>query len=142
MKIIRVVLGVATAIVVFASCPLVFAADKGFKSPSGNIRCVLTSSDEYEISEPVLACSMNKVDHETFGKCGDFGARNFLLFASAGSPGMDCGMAKSLDELPMLNYGSSWSAAGFKCLSKKTGINCQNSHGDGFNLSKTEQRVF
>ena len=142
MRTTRVVFGLVAAISVFTSFPMVFAADKGFKSPSGNIHCALTSSDEYETSEPVLACSMNKVDRETFGECGNFGARNFWLFASAGTPEMDCGGAKSLGGLPTLEYGSSWSAAGFTCLSEKTGVSCQNSHGNGFSLSKAEQRAF
>ena len=118
------------------------AGSPAFKSPSGNIACGLSTSDEFGESDVVLICTIEEVTVESFGGCGNFGRRYFVMFASQSKTSMTCGGSQIRGSLPVLQYGRSWSNEGFTCLSEKTGVTCQNGEGNGFSLSKAVQRIF
>jgi hypothetical protein len=43
---------------------------------------------------------------------------------------------------PVLHYGRTWTARGFRCESRRTGLTCRNSSGHGFFLHGKTERIF
>jgi hypothetical protein len=113
-----------------------------FVTPSGNIHCALIGG-----APPALRCEIRSMlrplpSQPYAGYCKfDWGA-GFLL-SQQGQPKVLCisdtiGAADN----QVLYYGSTWRHSGFKCLSKKNGLRCNNSHGKGFLLNRYRWYTF
>lgn len=107
-----------------------------FRSPSGNIHCVLDGNAAVcEISE--LKPSYRRpasceFDYGQTFAVGEVGAGQVLCVSdSIKVPGSD-----------VLRYGEFVTGVGISCQSREDGMLCTNSDGGGFHISRIRQRVF
>jgi hypothetical protein len=45
-------------------------------------------------------------------------------------------------DVPTLGYGHTWKQGPLSCITRSSGLTCQNRDGHGFELSRERQRVF
>lgn len=110
----------------------------GFKSPTGNIFCL--------IFESTLRCDLlqNDATLPTRPKdCElDWGNAFGVGPQNQKAQRVCAGDTVANPEYPVLNYGKSISKAGFTCRSERTGMTCKNKFGRGFFLSHQKQTLF
>jgi len=125
---------IAAAVVttVLVAAPAASADFEFFKSPSGNIYCVISGLQarcdikqrEWEVPEPPSACDFDYGPGVSVGRSGKAGfvcASDSVFSADAAA----------------LPYGESISKGRFRCVSKQTKMKCVNERNDrGFKLSK------
>ena len=112
-----------------------------FRSPSGNIRCVVTDEGD----RPFAECSLDALDRSFTdapeGCDGAWGDR-FRVYATG--PGRvechDGGAGET--EARVLPYGVAVRLAGITCASDRTGVTCTNADGGGFSVRRAEQSIF
>jgi hypothetical protein len=111
-----------------------------FRSPTGNINCMLVSGDwngarcdlfQLTMSYPVRPrdCDLD------WGHAFEVGATGQGGPACVGDTVADPGAV-------VLDYGKSLSLGGVTCTSASTGMTCTNRQGHGFTVAKARQRVF
>ena len=112
-----------------------------FRSPSGNINCVLGTGDDAYVrcdiaeftpsfSRPPAECDLDWGDSfeiTVTGRKGALGCHGDTAFS---------------EESFTLGYDDVLIFGGFACTSERTGMSCINERGHGFEISKTKQRVF
>lgn len=112
-----------------------------FRSPSGNINCVLGTGDDAFVrcdisgftpsfSQPPAGCDLDWGDSfeiSATGRKGVLGCHGDTAFS---------------EDSFTLGYDDALIFAGFACRSEKTGMSCTNERGHGFEISKAKQRVF
>jgi len=111
-----------------------------FITPSGNIYCALVGEDKNTLRCEIRT-KLNPIPPQPYrGYCEfDWGA-GFLL-PKYGKAEVLC-ISDTIDGSNyLLSYGSTWTNAGFKCLSQKIGLTCTNSTGQGFFLSRERWNV-
>lgn len=103
----------------------------GFVLPSGNIGCVYTPEGGTEVYQPAdggpeLSCDRvaPRYVRATLSRNGAA-----TLFQDVGDQG--CCSAGSV-----LDYGETWTAGPFSCLSTRTGLSCERNDGHSFFLSR------
>ena len=118
----------------------------GFKTPSGNIHCML---DDFELSEgrPVsLRCDVMQTEGklpEAPSWCDLEWGRAFSIGQLSDRAEMVCaGDSVYSDGWLVLEYGGTWERYGITCVSDKTGLTCTNPRGHGFLLSRAKQKLF
>ena len=100
---------------------------QGFKTPSGNIACVIRGISPVSGDPGSLDCYVRK-DGAVWSLPAYFGPiKRFKAKVSAAG-------------LPVLRYGGSWQFV-VKCTLRRSGLTCRN-WKNGFFLSDTVQRVF
>lgn len=112
---------------------------KSFRSPSGNIGCVL--------SEGGTRCDIRKRDwsppprpakcpHQVdYGQGLEVDRLGQAEFVCAGDTALDPGASA-------LSYGTASEVGGSECISRKNGVTCVNQAGHGFFLSVQSYQVF
>lgn len=112
-----------------------------FTMPSQNIYCALIS-EEKKLLRCEIQSRLNPLPPQPYrGYCEfDWGA-GFLL-PQESKPEILCISDTIGKSNYILSYGKTWSNSGFKCVSKRTGLTCNNSNGHGFFLSRNKWNVF
>ena len=107
-----------------------------FITPSGNIGCIYIPAGGTEVyaspdGRAELQCDRVEPDYVTV-ILGEKGKAKRI-----GDPGEQacCAITQELD------YGNSWSAGPFTCLSAKSGLTCSSDAGHGFFISKAKITV-
>ena len=136
----RIVMLAAVALALAPASAL--AALKSFHTPSGNIGCVGDNlSGTYE-----FRCDIGqhtwKVTHFTGRKCPLERGDSLGLTGARGKTYWVCHGDTALHQGPVLRYGVSWSFGPFSCVSRITGLTCQNLANHGFFLSRAKYRIF
>lgn len=114
-------------------------AQEGFRSPSGNIHCMLEDRS-------TLRCDLlefNSAPPPKPASCdGDWGQA--FVITHDGQSGQRICYSDTVvnDQWPVLAYGSSWQGPGFACQSDVDGMTCVNTHRHGFILSRGSQKLF
>ena len=115
------------------------ATTESFILPSGNIYCALV-----EAKQDALRCEirsmLNPIPPQP-DNCEFDWAVGFLL-SQNGKPEILCVSDTIGGSDYTLSYGSTWTNAGFECLSQTTGLTCKNSTGQGFFLSREKWNAF
>jgi hypothetical protein len=110
----------------------------GFKTPPNNVYCVL--------EESWLRCDMKQTTRPTRARppgCSLEWGDAFVIEPDSQLGYRLChGDTVADDALPALSYGSTWNQGGYSCKAEHTGLTCMNSIGDGFSLSRNNQKVF
>jgi hypothetical protein len=104
-------------------------SDWGFMTPSQNIAC-----NSGPRSERTLSCAV-------FSESTTKGQKVWELRES-GRPTAAVVMGNMGTDIPTLDYGRAWKRGHLSCVSRSTGLTCQNREGHGFELSRERQRVF
>jgi Family of unknown function (DUF6636) len=100
-------------------------SDWGFQTPSRNIFCNSGPDGTNELS-----CV---VDSE---------GQSVWTLRSVGMPTKARMEGNIGTEVATLSYGRTWSRGTLSCVSRSTGLTCQNQVGHGFELSRERQRMF
>jgi hypothetical protein len=117
----------------------------GFKTPSGNIFCVI--EDPYDNqSSTDLRCDIIEMTSRPARRPNDCPLEwgDAFSISQNGSIGVRICHGDTVrdDSMMALPYGATWRQRGFSCKSESTGLTCFNSKGHGFMLSRAVQRVF
>jgi len=120
----------------------------GFKSPSGNIKCL------YNPSPPAfLWCSIGKANYAkkmtTYCAQPSIGVdwAGFTL-GKKGKGSIECSGGTLYDPTTQhpryvtLPYGKTWRHGVFTCMSRTTGVTCRNPAGHGLFVSRESYRLF
>jgi hypothetical protein len=138
-------------LLVCASC-LVFAATAssatrlpGFRSPSGNIACLL-------VSGPTLRCD---IGHSNYSKtlqtqCMSRASIDWHGFelgrttkgAVTCSGGILYNPGTQSPAYVKLSYGKNWRQGAFTCQSRRDGVTCRNASGHGLFISRQSWRTW
>lgn len=107
-----------------------------FNMPSGNVGCVFTQkggSDVYmpEDGGPELQCDRREPKYIRVFLHKSGKAERYENVGDVGCCGAD----------NILRYGNSWSHAGYRCVSTKTGLTCTRGKS-GFFLSRSKTTVY
>src|SRR3954453_14846879 len=112
-----------------------------FRSPSGNIGCIVGTS--YGARCDIRTKDWSKGPRPAnCSKQVDWGQG--LVVGKSGKGHLVCAGDTALDpEAKILDYSESRTVGRFKCTSKTTGMTCKNTrNGHGFVLSKQRYRLF
>ena len=106
-----------------------------FRTPSGNIGCVWSSSDPAELRCDIRSRLRNPKPTKPHGCDLDWG--DSLFMSPSGRARLTChGDTAIIPNSRKLAYGTTWRHGGFVCASKKIGLRCHNKAGHGFFLSR------
>jgi hypothetical protein len=114
-----------------------------FRTPSGNIHCMLIEGDEGMLVD----CEMREISNFTLKQkrpadC-DLDWGNRFSLAAEGKPLMGCyGDTVQDPSSRVLDYGQSIGNELLNCVSRQSGLTCENQSGHGFLLSKAKQRFY
>jgi hypothetical protein len=113
-----------------------FGRQEEFVLPSGNIGCIYTPEGGTEVYQPAdggpeLSCDRvtPRYVRATLGRSGAA-----VLLKDVGDQG--CCSAGSV-----LDYGQTWTAGPFSCLSTRTGLSCERNDGHSLFLSRRRLNV-
>lgn len=110
-----------------------------FRSPTGNIACMITNDGYAE-----ARCDLRDFSPSFRRPSGcdlDWGHAFAVGPAGPGMP-LCAGDTVAMPGAPVLNYGGSVSLGGFTCASERSGMTCVNLQGHGFSVARARQRVF
>jgi len=117
--------------------PVVASAQDGFQLPSRNIFC--------EVEEGALRCDLvdftfarppRPKDCDTdWGHAYSIGPRGTSRVLCAGDTVVNRGAR-------VLRYGARWDGVGVTCHAERTGLNCINADGHGFEISRNRLNRF
>ncbi|HXW64499.1 MAG TPA: DUF6636 domain-containing protein [Burkholderiaceae bacterium] len=121
------------------------SAETGFKTPSGNIYCVIEPPvDNHSVSD--LRCDIMQMTSKAPPapkNCPLSWGDAFAITQDGNLAIRVChGDTVKNDELMVLAYGTQWHQGGYSCGSETTGLTCTNAKGHGFSLSKAVQKLF
>jgi hypothetical protein len=113
-----------------------------FITPSGNISCALIGEDEPDLRCEIRSMLKPLPPQPYIGYCEfDWGAG--LLLRQQGKSKILCiSDTIASNDNHVLAYGEIWRHSGFKCLSRKTGLTCQNAQKRGFFLNRNKWYTF
>jgi hypothetical protein len=104
------------------------AGVQAFRSPSGNITCVMSTE-----AGGFAQCELRKRPH----------GGGFMIPRRGGVSRYDVGYDDLADQRFTLSYGRAARSGPFSCLSRRSGMRCVNSQTrHGFDISLQHQRVF
>jgi hypothetical protein len=131
-------------VVLLASAPALADVDS-FKTPSGNIAC--NGGVDYDVPSDIEctifersgppAMPLHAGCNEALGHQFSMRERGVVKVA-CGQPGLRA--ATSGDNV--IQYGETAKFGGIVCRSSKSGLECRNTDGHGFSLSRQRQSVF
>jgi hypothetical protein len=102
-------------------------------TPSGNIRCADTGA--------MLKCTIKEFDFPS--ECGDGGMPLITMDVIDPPTAQSCAgqSLEGFDPQPV-EYGEVVEVGLFSCSAESTGLNCENSEGHGFDLSRAQMRLY
>ncbi len=108
-----------------------FGQQEEFVLPSGNIGCIYTPEGGTQVYQPAdggpeLACDRVEPHY----------VRATLSRKGAATLAKNVGDPSCCSAGPVLDYGQTWTAGPFSCLSTRTGLSCERSDGHSFFLSR------
>jgi len=111
-----------------------------FKSPSGNIACMIFAGGGYSAARCDIAQATPSFRRPAdcdldWGHAFEVGASGSGYPVCAGDTVFEPGA-------PVLGYGRYVTLGGFTCTSERTGMTCVNAMGHGFSVARAAQRVF
>ncbi len=114
----------------------------GFRSPTGNIGCYLST---YDAMTPMLRCDVRGglvplPPNPLVEKECEWGAG--YRMNPTGRPRVVCAGDTALLAPNVLPYGARWTSNGITCDSERTGMRCENRSHHGFTLAKGEAHAF
>jgi hypothetical protein len=128
-----------TAILISTSS---LAQTTGFQTPTGNIYCELVGEAQDNL-RCEIGSLLNPIPRQPYRGFCEFDWGGGFLLSEAGKPHILCISDTIRDrDKYVLPYGRSWSNSGFTCVSRRTGLTCSNTTGNGFFLSRERWRVF
>ena len=134
---------IAMAVLTAFTSPALADGLTPFRTPSGNIHCMLIEGDEGMLVD----CEMRDIAKFTLPlkrptDCDlDWGSR--FTLAAEGNPQMVChGDTVQDPSSRVLDYGQSIGSELLNCMSRQSGLTCENQSGHGFMLSKAKQRFY
>lgn len=149
----RVASALALCCVCLGSAATVDAATTipGFRSPSGNISCLLIPSSR---SSSMLLCDLARADYSARLQAHCLGPNGggvdwhgFTLTATR-KGALNCSggiLYNPTTERPSyvtLPYGASWHRGAFTCSSRTTGVTCRSRAGHGLFVSRQSWRLW
>ena len=112
-----------------------------FRSPSGNINCVLATGD-YAAVRCDIAQFTPSFNRRPDGCDLDWGD-SFEITLTGRTGVLGChGDTVITPDAFTLEYDDALESGGFSCISRTTGMTCTNPRGHGFTVSKAAQRLF
>jgi hypothetical protein len=111
-----------------------------FETPSGRIGCAATTDPTTLRCDTAFPTSFSKSDR----KCefGDYG-QAFLIEPEGEANAICAGdTVLSANDSRTIGYGQTWLLGPYRCVSRKSGLTCENGEGHGVELSLESQRVF
>jgi hypothetical protein len=131
----------AAALAVLLASPAA-AQDVQFRSPSGNIHCLIFAGDgDWQGAR----CDILAVDRVTLPRPADceldWGHAYEVPRRGAAVP-VCAGDTVANPGAPVLDYGQSLGLGGITCTSERSGMTCRNAEGAGFTLARARQFVF
>ena len=105
-----------------------FDADFGFQTPSGNMVC------NWHEEEGTISCVV-------FSASSDLGQKTWTLPAR-GAASVDLLQSNIGTDVSIVPYGETRRQGDITCASQESGLTCENGSGNGFFLSRREQRVY
>jgi hypothetical protein len=117
-----------------------------FRTPSGNIHC-LAYDAEAGNGDSGVACEIHQIAKRTLNvkrpaDC-DLEWGNRVELGQKGRAGMSCyGDTLASPDSRVLAYGRTFEFGAITCGSNEAGLECSNSDGHGFFLSRARQRLF
>jgi hypothetical protein len=123
----------------FMLCGSVLAQEISFRSPTGNIHCMIFSG-----TYAGARCDLSKftASYRRPHDCDlDWGFAFEVGVVGPGTP-ICAGDTVRTQNAPVLDYGHSVAASGITCTSAKTGMTCVNAEGHGFSVARNSQRAF
>ena len=115
------------------------AQDISFRSPTGNIHCMIFSG-----TDAAARCDVSEFtpSYQRPADCDlDFGYAFQVGAEGQGEP--ICAGDTVIDEnASVLAYGRSVVSSGITCTSEKTGMTCVNEEGHGFTVARSSQEAF
>jgi hypothetical protein len=128
---VAIVVGIV-ALMFVVLYPAKAARSSGFKTPTGNLVCQVQAS---AVSGLWLTCTVRSETNER--------GRKFWTMSSFGRVLVGrCWCMNVSNDVPILDYGSSWRWRAVRCVSRFRGLTCSNGSGHGFFLSREKQQVF
>jgi hypothetical protein len=120
-----------------------FAQDPppSFVTPSGNIYCGLAGAD-LNLLRCEIRSRLNPLPPQPYTGYCEFDWGSGLLLSRSGKPEILCISDSIAGSDFTLGYGETWMLKGFKCVSEKTGLTCENTAKQGFHLSRKKWEVF
>lgn len=112
-----------------------------FVVPSGNIYCALIGKEK-EILRCEIKSMLNPLPPQPYSHYCEFDWGAGFLLRRQGKPEILCISDTIAGSSHTLSYEKNWINSGFKCISKRTGLICNNSEGHGFFLSRNKWNVF
>lgn len=108
-----------------------FGRQEEFVLPSGNIGCIYTPEGGTQVYQPAdggpeLACDRVEPHY----------VRATLSRKGAATLAKNVGDPSCCSAGPVLDYGQTWTAGPFSCLSTRTGLSCERNDGHSFFLSR------
>jgi hypothetical protein len=114
--------------------------EAAFRSPSGNIHCLIIGGDwttaRCDILERTPSFRDRPADCEL-----DWG-HAFEVDITGRARLVCAGDTVANPRAAVLDYGGALTLGGITCRSEKTGMTCTNRDGHGFSLSRARQRLF
>lgn len=112
-----------------------------FRSPTGNIACMIATGDY-----PAARCDVMQVTRLSYSvppaDCDlDWGHAFEVGPVGKGAPACVGDTVASPDAME-LGYSQSVELGGFRCQSEKSGMTCVNGQGHGFTVAKAAQKMF
>lgn len=112
-----------------------------FASPTGNIACQLTE----DAADCVIASFSYEPDD--LGSCeaepSGEGERGGHLRVEPAGASMPCEPLVVAGDVPVLDYGESTEAHGYRCTSEESGVSCRHTEsGYGFSVARAEYDLF
>ncbi|MEA2498933.1 MAG: hypothetical protein QOH26_1338 [Actinomycetota bacterium] len=127
------VLFVALIISMSTALPIAQAEDlstRNFQTPSGNIKCSLQRTDN------LLRCDIRSGLQPEPKKPCELDWVGLLLSRSSRARPNCASDAIAAQDPPVLGYGETWQRRGRICVSRRSGLYCQNFSGYHFKLSR------
>lgn len=122
------------------AAPVSAGEDLWFRSPSGNIHCVIAAGPR-----PVARCDLLDFTPSFRRRppdC-DLDWGHAFEVAGRGPAGLVCaGDTVAVQGAPVLDYGHSVTLGGITCRSERTGMTCTNRDGRGFSIARARQSLF
>ncbi|MGC4025869.1 MAG: hypothetical protein QM744_12390 [Mesorhizobium sp.] len=131
--------GLGVLIAASLSAAPAMAQDIAFRSPTGNIHCMIFTG-----SYTGARCDLSEFTstYKRPADCDlDWGYAFEVGIKGRGEP-LCAGDTVKDPQAAVLDYGHSVSAGGLTCTSAKAGITCKNSSGHGFTVARAKQKVF
>lgn len=121
------------------ACGSAFAQEISFRSPTGNIHCMIFTG-----ADASARCDLAQFSpsYPRPRDCDlDWGFAFEVGATGSGSP-VCAGDTVRQRNAKVLSYGQSVTGSGITCTSAQTGMTCVNAQGHGFTVARARQRAF